>query len=97
MARRAEEFLGAGAFDDLAAAHQRDMVRHVLHHRQIVRDQQHGHAQLALDVGQQVQHLRLDGHVQRRGRLVGDQQQRLGGQRDGDHDALLLPAENWKG
>ena len=34
----------------------------------------------------------LDGHVQRRGRLVGDQQVGPAGQRHGDHDALALAA-----
>ncbi|MCY1529607.1 hypothetical protein D9M68_647620 [compost metagenome] len=91
MPGRAEERLGVGAFDDLAAAHQRHMMGHVLHDREVMRDQQHGHAHFALDVGQQVQHLSLHGDVQRRGRFVGDQQQRLGRKRDGDHDALLLP------
>ncbi len=38
------------------------------------------------------QDLRLDGGVERRGRLVGDQQVGLAGQRHGDHDALVQPA-----
>ena len=38
------------------------------------------------------QDLRLDGHVERRRRLVGDEQARLAGERDGDHHALPLPA-----
>jgi hypothetical protein len=41
---------------------------------------------------QQFEDLALDGHVQRRGRLVGDQQLGLAGQRHGDHHALLLAA-----
>ena len=36
----------------------------------------HRHAELALQIGQQPQDLRLDRHVERRGRLVGDQQRR---------------------
>ena len=40
----------------------------------------------------QLEDLRLDGDVERRGRLVGDQQVRLVGERHGDHDALALPA-----
>jgi len=35
------------------------------------------------------------GHVERGGRLVGDQQVGLVGKRDGDHDALALPPESW--
>ena len=58
----------------------------------IVRDQQHGHAALALQRLQQLEDLRLDGDVERGGRLVGDQQVRLVGQRHGDHDALALTA-----
>ena len=41
-----------------------------------------------LQVEDQVEDLRLDRHVQRGGRLVGDQQLRLAGQRHGDHRAL---------
>ena len=47
---------------------------------------------VALQPAQQLQHLRLDGHVQRRGRLVGDQQAGMAGERDGDHHALLHAA-----
>ena len=36
----------------------------------------------------QLENLRLNGHVQRGGRLVGDQQRRIAGQRHGDHHAL---------
>ena len=40
----------------------------------------------------QFQDLRLDRDVQRGGRLVGDDQLGLAGQRDGDHDALAHAA-----
>ena len=41
---------------------------------------------------QQIEDLRLDRHVERGRRLVGDQEIGLGRQRHGDHDALLLAA-----
>ena len=41
---------------------------------------------------EQVEDLRLDGHVERRRRLVGDQQLRVAGERDRDHHALAHPA-----
>ncbi len=47
---------------------------------------------LALQVAQQVQHLRLDRDVQRRDGLVGDQQLRFQRQRAGDADPLALAA-----
>ncbi len=52
----------------------------------------HDQAQVALQVLQQVEHLRLHRHVQRRDRLVGHDEVRLHGQRPGDADALALAA-----
>ncbi len=40
----------------------------------------------------QFQNLGLDGHIQRRGRLVGDQQPRVAGEGHGDHGALAHAA-----
>ena len=82
----------AALLDDLALAHDVDAVGHRAHDAEVVRDQQHGHAELALQVLQQLEDLRLDGDVERRGRLVGDQQVGLVGERHGDHHALALAA-----
>ena len=49
---------------------------------------QDGHAELLLEVAQQVEDLGLDGDVERGGRLVGDDQARVAGDRPGDQDAL---------
>ena len=43
-----------------------------------------------LEVLEQPQHLRLDHHVERGGRLVGDEQARLAGEREPDQHALAL-------
>ena len=45
-----------------------------------------------LQLFQQLEDLRLDGHVERRRRLVGDQHVGIVGERHGDHDALPLAA-----
>ena len=50
--------------------------------------EQDGHAESLLEVAQQVEDLRLDGDVERGGRLVGDDQARLAGDGAGDEDAL---------
>ena len=50
------------------------------------------HVALRLQVGEQVEDLRLDGHVERGGRLVGDQQARPVGDGARDHGALALAA-----
>ena len=97
MLRPAEEFLAAGHFDQFAGVHDADAVRHFGDDAEIVGDQQHAHAALALQLRQQVENLRLDGDVERRRRLVGDQQVGLAGQRDGDHHALLHAAGKLEG
>jgi hypothetical protein len=61
-------------------------------HAEVMRYQQKAHGSLGLQVLQQSQDLRLNGDVQRGGRLVRDQQIRLQRNGHGDHDALALPA-----
>ena len=59
---------------------------------EVVRDEQVGQAGLGLDVGEQLEHLRLHGHVEGAGRLVADEQLGLGREGPGDADALALTA-----
>jgi hypothetical protein len=59
---------------------------------EVVGDQQQRHAEPILQLAHQLQDLRLDRHVERGGRLVGDQDVGLVGDRHRDHDALALPA-----
>ena len=62
------------------------------HHAEIVRDEQDAHADLLLQAAQEIQNLGLDGDVERRGRLVGDEQRGVARQRQRDHDALAHAA-----
>ena len=82
--------------DNLARVHQRDPVRHACDHAEIVRDEQNRHAALALQLVEQVENLRLDRDIQRRGRLVGNQHFGFGRERQRDHDALLHAAGKLK-
>jgi hypothetical protein len=61
-------------------------------HGQVVGHEDVGELELVLDVLEQVHHLRLDRDVQRRHRLVADDQLRAQGDGRGDPDALALPA-----
>jgi hypothetical protein len=61
-------------------------------HAHVMGDQHDAGAALGDQLFHQVEDLRLDGHVQRRGRLVGDQDVGPADQRDGDHDALAHAA-----
>ncbi len=78
--------------DDLAQIHHGHPVGDVAHHREVVGHEQVGQPELGLELLQQVDDLGLDRDVQRRDRLVADDQARLHGQRPGDADALALAA-----
>ena len=68
------------------------MVRDVLHHREVVCDEQVGEPSLALQLGEQVQHLGLNRYVQRAHRFVEHQELRLDRERPRDPDSLPLAA-----
>ena len=85
---RAEEGHDVALLDDLAGVHDRHPVAHLGDHAQVVGDEDDGRAGLVAQVAHEVEDLGLDGHVERRRRLVGDEQLRLAGEGHGDHHAL---------
>ncbi len=76
----------------LSRVHHQHAVGDLRHHADIVRDEDHRHVRVPLQSADQVQDLRLNGHVQRGRRLVGDQQARAAGQCHRDHHALAHTA-----
>ena len=74
--------------DDLAGVHHVDAVGVAGDDAEVVRDDDDGRAELAAQAGHDFQHLRLNRHVERRRRLVGEQQLRVAGHGHGDHHAL---------
>ena len=92
MLRRREHALDRPLLDDLALLHHADDVGELAHDAEVVGDEQHRHAEPLLQLLQQREDLRLHGDVERGGRLVGDQQIGLVGERHGDHHALALAA-----
>ena len=87
-----ENIVPAAALDDFAFGHHADAVGHLAHDGEIVGDEHERHVALGLEALQQVEDLGLDCHIERGGRLVGDQQVRLVGERHGDHHPLALAA-----
>ena len=92
MQRVFEQRFARRVFHDLAQVHHGDLVAEVLHHAEVVRDEEVGQAELLLQRAQQVEDLRLDGDIERRDRLVADHQLGLGRERPRDADTLALPA-----
>ena len=92
VVRAGEDLGGRAGLDDLARCHDADLVGHLADDRQIVGDQQQRHAEAVAQILQELQDVRLDRHVERRRRLVGDQHVGLVGDRHRDHDPLALAA-----
>ena len=70
----AKSVVGAARLDDPPGVHHRDPVAQAGDHAEVVGDQQHREAESLLQVGEQLEDLRLDRDVERGRRLVGDQQ-----------------------
>ncbi|MNE28540.1 hypothetical protein D3C80_1219850 [compost metagenome] len=87
-----EEFLGFVGFDHFAVTHDINPVRKAANNPEIMRDEDHRHAEPLLQICQQVEYLRLNGNVERSRRLVSDQNIRLVGERHGNHHTLALSA-----
>ena len=92
MPGRRKDLAGRALFDDETALHHRNTVADLGRDPQIVRDKEHREVELAAHLVQQLQHLVLHRDVQRRDRLVADQEFRLHGQRTRNADALALAA-----
>ena len=92
MARALEHLGNRTLLDDLALRHDADPVGDLADDAEVVGDEQHRHAEARLQLGEELQDLRLHGDVERRRRLVGDEQVGLVRERHRDHDALALPA-----
>ena len=90
MERVDVEVVGRSDLDDLAEVHHRDPVRDVADDGEVVRDEQVGQAELGLELLHEVDDLRLDGDVERRDRLVADEELRVQRERSCYADALSL-------
>ena len=87
------QHLDGRSFLDLAPCiHDDHPVGRFRNNAEVVGYQQDRHAQATLQLVNQSQDLGLNGHVQRRRGLVGNQPRRVTGQRHGDHHALAHAA-----
>ena len=92
MLRPGVDLLGLAALDDLALAHDQNLIGHVLDHRQVMADEEVGQAKLFLQVEQQVEHGGLYADIERAHAFVTDDDLGLHGQAARNRDALALTA-----
>ena len=92
MSRVGEYLVHRALLHDTPGVHDHHIVRHLGDNAQVVGDEHNGGIDLILQVTQQVQYLRLDGHIQGRGGLIGDDEPGAARQCHGDHDALAHAA-----
>ena len=98
MQRAREDVRGRGLLDHARRIHHVHAVGIAGHDPQVVRDHHHRDAQVARQRLHQLQDLRLDGDVERGGRLVGDD--RASGCRRAPMAIITrwrMPPENWCG
>ena len=65
MKRPLVKLRGIPHLDDLAEVHDGDSIADVADNRQVVGDEDIGEVQLSLELDQQIEHLRLDGYIER--------------------------------
>src|SRR5215470_14531393 len=82
---------------DLPQVHYGDAVRHVQDDVEVMRDEEIGEAEASAQIHEEIQHLRLDRHVEGGHRLVSYDEARLEGQGRGNADALTLTARQLVG
>ena len=92
VARVVEHQLHRPLLDETARVEDADALAHLRDHAEVVADEERRGVELVLQVGDQVEHLRLDRRVEAGRRLVEDQERRVLGERHRDQDALLHPA-----
>src|ERR671922_1492389 len=92
MPRVACELIRSRRLDDLARVHDRDPFGDLEQEREVVRDEEYGESELALDLLNLLQDLPLNDDVERSRRLVEDDELGLQGERHRDDRALTHPA-----
>jgi len=89
----AEDSLNRALFDNRAEIHEGDIIAHITDDAEVVGDEQVGEMKGALEVDEEVEHLRLYGDIQSGGGFVEDEE--LGTEDDGAGDAAMPMRWRW--
>ena len=85
-----KEFVLIAGFDDLAGIQDNHLIGLFGDDAHVVGDDDDARVELVAKFADEVEDLRLNGHVERGCRFVGDQQAVIAGERHGDHRTLPL-------
>ena len=94
MLRLREQHLARRLLEHAARVHDGDVVAHLRDHAEIVRDEDDRGPEVVAQRLDELQHLRLHRHVERRRRLVGDEDVGAERKRHRDHRALAHAARH---
>ena len=97
MRRPREQRAGLAELHDFSHVHDGDAGADVFHQPQVVRDEQVREPEPIFQIEQELHHLRLDRHIERRDGFVGDDERRIERERTRDSDALTLAAAEFVG
>jgi hypothetical protein len=97
MTRPLEEVAGERALDDAAGVHHEHAMAGAGDDSQIMGNENDRETALVQKLAQELEDLRLDGDVESRGGLVGDQELGIAEEGHGDHDALAHAATELMG
>ena len=92
MGGRTKQLVRRTCFDDAPEVHHGDAVGDLTHHPQIMTDEEIAEPQPVLQIHEQIDHLRLDGDVQRRDGLITHKQTWLHDEGARKDHALALTA-----
>ena len=83
-----EQRVGVGRFDNATGIHHLNAITESGNDAEIMGDKDHAHANFLLHLFDELKDLRLHGHIEGRGRFVGDEELGLCNQCHGNHHAL---------
>ena len=87
-----EDFPDWALFYDAPVFQYQNSISDVANNIEVMRNEENGQATLDLELFEQRKDGLLHGDIQGRGGFIGDEHFRFCGQRNGQHDALLLPS-----
>lgn len=94
------EHVPSGAsFDDLAVMHHEHFIGDLIDHGEVVRNEQECSVGFFRQSKDEIEDLALHGDIECTRRLIGDEETRVAGKRNGDADTLALPSRQlmWVG